>query len=412
MSPQVQISEPSLSEIRDELRNVLSSSRFRQSPRLAKLLRYICTSALTADSDPVTEYTIAVDVLGKGQDFKEGKDAIVRVEVHRLRKRLSEYYETEGSSNRIRIVIPTGKYTAEFRVHEADGAIDNEAYVEPAIEPVRSPESPRSVPRFRLSGVVIAIFVIAIFAVAIGAVTVVVALRRPALSAIDTFWSPVLSSGSQILLCIGNASGGHTHPTPDSDGASPMTLKDFHSAQSQMVHVADASALAAFAGLLQAHSKHYRIVSQSEATYSDLQNSPVVLIGLLNNEWTRRLVGQLRFSVERPGPGQVLIRDRDHSSRTDWSIDFYKPFLEISRDYALVLRASDPKTEQMVLAAAGMSVFGTMAAAEFLTNENEMHKLTALAPKGWEHKNVEIVLATDVIRGHAGPPTVVATHFW
>jgi hypothetical protein len=191
-----------------------------------------------------------------------------------------------------------------------------------------------------------------------------------------------------------------------------MTLKEFHSAQSQMVHVADASALAAFAGLLQAHRKHYRIVSQSEATYSDLQNSPVVLIGLLNNEWTQRLVGQLRFSVERHGRGQVLIRDREHPTRTDWSIDFYKPFLEISRDYALVLRASDPKTEQMVLAAAGMSVFGTMAAAEFLTNENEMHKLTALAPKGWEHRNVEIVLATDVIRGHAGPPTVVATHFW
>ena len=79
LSPQVQTSEPSLSEIRDELRNVLSSSRFRQSPRLAKLLRYICTSALTADSDPITEYTIAVDVLGKTQDFKEGKDAIVRV---------------------------------------------------------------------------------------------------------------------------------------------------------------------------------------------------------------------------------------------------------------------------------------------------------------------------------------------
>jgi hypothetical protein len=407
LSPQVQISEPSLSEIREELRNVLSSNRFRQSPRLAKLLRYICTSTLTADSDPITEYTIAVDVLGKTQDFKEGKDSIVRVEVHRLRKRLSEYYEAEGSSNRIRIVIPTGKYIPEFRVHEPGAPIENGVYVEPSSELAPALEKPRSVPYPWVLAAVIGLLTIAIAGAALTR-----ALHRPAPSAVDAFWSPVLSSGNQILLCIGNVSGGHTHPTSDGDGIGPMTLKEFHSAQSQMVHVADASALAAFTGLLQARGRHYRIVSQSEATYSDLQNSPVVLIGLLNNEWTQRLVGQLRFSVERPGHGLVLIRDRDHPSRTDWSIDFYKPFLEISRDYAIVLRAADPRTEQMVLAAAGMSVFGTMAAAEFLTNENEMRKLTALAPKGWEHRNVEIVLATDVIRGHAGPPTVVATHFW
>lgn len=66
------------------------------------------------DSEPITEYTIAVDVLGKSQDFKESKDASVRVEVHRLRKRLAEYYEQEGAGDLIRIEIPTGQYTPRF----------------------------------------------------------------------------------------------------------------------------------------------------------------------------------------------------------------------------------------------------------------------------------------------------------
>jgi hypothetical protein len=215
-----------------------------------------------------------------------------------------------------------------------------------------------------------------------------------------------------ILLCVGTESGGHTHPIPDETGNAPLTLKEFHSAQSQLVHVADATTLASFAGLMQAHGKRYRIVSQSEATYADLQSNPVVLIGLLNNDWTRRLVGQLRFSVERPGPGKVMIRDRSNPSRADWSIDYYQPFLEISRDYALVLRATDPKTEQMVVVAGGMSIFGTLAAADFLTNGNELSKLARIAPKGWGQKNLEIVLSTDVIRGHPGPPAVVASHFW
>ena len=76
------------------------------------------------------------------------------------------------------------------------------------------------------------------------------------------------------------------------------------------------------------------------------------------------------------------------------------------------MRATDPKTEQMVVAAAGMSVFGTLAAAEFITDENEIRKLAAVAPKGWERKNMEIVLSTDVIRANPGPPKVVATYFW
>jgi hypothetical protein len=151
--------------------------------------------------------------------------------------------------------------------------------------------------------------------------------------------------------------------------------------------------------------------SQSEATYADLQNGPVVLIGLLNNEWTKRLVGQLRFSVERPWPGKVLLRDRNNPSRDNWFIDYYRPFLEISRDYALVLRATDPKTEQMVVAAGGMSIFGTLA-AEFLTVGNEFGKFAGVAPKDWRRKNMEIVLSTDVIRGHPRPPSVVVYHFW
>jgi hypothetical protein len=406
--------EPSLSDVREELRSVLTSPRFRHSPRLTKLLRYICTAALVEEAEQITEYTIALDVLGKTENFKEGKDAIVRVEVHRLRKRLAEFYEEEGNSHRVRIEIPTGKYAPQFRIHCDEQltpppvpAGANGHYSED--RPVDDPQ-----PRATVLGLVLRWKTAAL----IGPACVVLALLaayfvfRPEEPALDAFWNPVLSSASQILLCIGTESGGHNRPEPAASENSLLTLKEFHSAQSQLVHVADASTLARFASLMQLHGKRYRIVSQSEATYADLQNSPVVLIGLLNNDWTKRLVGQVRFSVERPGPGKVLIRDRNNPSRNDWFIDFYQPFLEISHDYALVLRATDPKTEQMVVAAGGMSIFGTLAATEFLTSGTELSKLVKMAPRDWRRKNIEIVLSTDVIRGHAGPPTVVATHFW
>jgi hypothetical protein len=181
---------------------------------------------------------------------------------------------------------------------------------------------------------------------------------------------------------------------------------------SQTVHVDDAATLARFAALMEAKAKPYRVISQSEATFADLQNSPAVLIGLLNNDWTKRLVGKLRFTVERPAPGKVFIRDRNNPARSDWVTDYSIPFLDVTKDYALVLRVFDPKTEQMVVTAAGISVFGTLAAGEFLTSPNEIRKLVAVAPKGWEEKNFEIVLSTDVIRGKSGHAKVEAVHFW
>lgn len=391
------------------MRVVLAARRFRQSPRLGRLLRYLCSRALADEADRVTEYTIAVDVLGKSEGFKEGKDAIVRVEVHRLRKRLAEYYEEEGASHRVRIVIPGGNYAPQFLLCDDAPAEHPEEPFPTAgvIAPLVSPHPARRwKPRLSRQRLTIAalLTVVAAFAVykAIGGGG----------RAIDTFWNPLLDSSNTVLICVGNEAGGHLRTGPEDLAKGPLTLKEFHSAQSQMVLVEDAATLARLAGLIASKGKRYRIVSQSEATYADLQNSPVVLVGLLNNDWTRRLVGELRFTVERPAPGKVSIRDRNHPLNHDWSIDYYVPYLDVAKDYALVLRATDPKTEQMTVTAAGLSAFGTVAAGEFLTNPAEMEKLNAVAPKGWNRRNLEVVLATQVIRGKPGPPVVIATHFW
>ena len=113
----------------------------------------------------------------------------------------------------------------------------------------------------------------------------------------------------------------------------------------------------------------------------------------------RRLVQNLRFTVERPTRDVILIRDHDNPSRNDWSVNYSTPFLGVTKDYALVLRVSDPKTDQMVVTVAGISAFGTLDAGEFLTNSNEIRKIEAIAPKGWKKKNLEMVLSVDVIRG-------------
>jgi len=57
----------------------------------AKQLRYICGKALVEDAESITNTPLPSTCSGKPETFKETKDASVRVEVHRLRKRLAEY---------------------------------------------------------------------------------------------------------------------------------------------------------------------------------------------------------------------------------------------------------------------------------------------------------------------------------
>jgi hypothetical protein len=107
---------PSVAECREELRVVLSSRVFRQAENLSRLLEYICEKALAGESESVTEYTIAVDVFGKPRAFRDSRDSSVRVDVHRLRKRLALFYTREGASHTLRIVIPPGSYVPDFQV--------------------------------------------------------------------------------------------------------------------------------------------------------------------------------------------------------------------------------------------------------------------------------------------------------
>src|ERR1700722_12587909 len=107
-----------LREEKAELEAVFASGIFSRAPGLAHMLRYVCTKYFEGQSDQVKEYNIAVEALVRPADFDQKRDSIVRVEAHRLRRRLSEYYEGAGASHRIRIVLPSGQYVPQFQLIE------------------------------------------------------------------------------------------------------------------------------------------------------------------------------------------------------------------------------------------------------------------------------------------------------
>jgi hypothetical protein len=112
--------EPRSSEAeRAELESVLQSHLFVRSPTLAHLLTYLCERKFAGESDHIKEYSVALDVFGRGDSFDQDTDSIVRVQANRLRKKLAEYYATEGATHSVRIAIPVGQYVPVFEQHSA-----------------------------------------------------------------------------------------------------------------------------------------------------------------------------------------------------------------------------------------------------------------------------------------------------
>jgi hypothetical protein len=106
------VSEPPVGkdEKRTALEAALNSHTFARSAQLRAFLRYICEREIEGGASELTEYQIAVDVLGRRKDVNLTEDSSVRNRAYELRQRLEKYYATEDSNSAVRIEIPRGAY--------------------------------------------------------------------------------------------------------------------------------------------------------------------------------------------------------------------------------------------------------------------------------------------------------------
>ena len=123
---------------RSELTSVLQSNLFARSPTLTHLLSYLCEKKFAGETDQIKEYSVALDVFDRADSFDQDSDSIVRVQANRLRKRLAEYYATEGTTHSLHITIPVGQYIPSF-----------ETVAQPGLPPApyaRAPDQPPAAP--------------------------------------------------------------------------------------------------------------------------------------------------------------------------------------------------------------------------------------------------------------------------
>lgn len=136
------------------LRRLVEAGALRPETRLARLLDYLLTAEWQGRGDRLKAYSVAVDVLERGEDFDPTTDAIVRVEIGRLRKLLAEFYAGPGKSDPLIVDIPKGRMRPRITRPEAAAGVETPAKDAPETAPARANV------RLRLAAVLVGLFVV------------------------------------------------------------------------------------------------------------------------------------------------------------------------------------------------------------------------------------------------------------
>jgi hypothetical protein len=389
MGEQVSISED---RIREELTRVLASHEFRTSKRSQDFLRYVVENTLAGHGDLLKERTIGIEVFGRSTSYDPSDDATVRVKAGEVRKRLGLYYSSEGARNPLRIELPSGTYVPEFHPGAAPAHAN-----EPAADVPRTAEHRRADSRRRA------------FVVACGLVPVAVfvwLMMRPAKTALDEFWAPVLKGTAPALVCAAFVPVWNLDRDPGAPG-SPRP-EDFVSLTDQFVGGGDLVAISRLSSMLTRMGRPFRVRVGNDVSFADFRSGPAILVGYSYTRW-RDISNQMRFFIDG---SRKPVGITDNGKPTNWALPELPRDRRTSEDYAIVSRVFHPDTHAMLVEIAGITQYGTEAAGDLVTNPDLMAEALHGAPAGWQSKNLQLVLHVKVISGAPSSPKVLARYFW
>jgi hypothetical protein len=408
-----------------ELENILVSHYFQHAGRCKQFLRYVVEHKLEGHPEKLKERTIGTEVFQRPPGYATGEDPVVRVQAGEVRRRLDQYYQSSPEDSSIRIELPVGSYSPVFQPRPAA--------VPAARLPQRSLNEPSAQPDVRRRGR--ALFFVALALVLAGAAALTAfAVHRWAFqkSVVEQFWSPVFATRQPVLICVAKPIAyrpsediyrlySRTHPgtfkteaeranTPlPLDPNTRLTWGDLFIYTDYGVAAGDVYAATAISTLLAHIDKPSQLRIGSNYNYADLRNSPAVVVGGFNNQWTMQLTSNLHYAFIEDN-GDYSIHERIPGGRV-WHTRS-GPQGETLEDFGIVSRLLDSKTGQFTITVAGIGPQGTQAAGEFISHPQYLKEGLSDAPPNWQNGNLEIVIRTTVTDSVAGPPHVVAAYYW
>jgi len=420
-------------EAQKTLSAIRQSVPFRSSKQIQMLLEFLVSETLAGNAETLKERVIGAKLFGRRPDYDTNSDPIVRLRVAELRKRLALYYQV-ANEDAVRISIPLGAFRVVFEWARPGVAPSvpaslqeqepSQSLLERTTSPVQNaapaidlkPSSSRL--RSRRWWIVMAA------SLAIATIATLRYLPSSEERAFNKFWSPILENSNTVLIGMGNnplyelSNAGEDeyyknhpksqfedmglHPYIPLSPGTPIDGKYINPATDIYLTIGDAIALSNIEYVLAPRKIKLDVRFVNDVTYGDLRQSPTILIGVHNNIWTLKMMENLRFRFQ----GHSAIVDHADPQK-QWTANSDR-----SETYAIVARILNTWNGKVVFVIGGVGYSGTRAAGDFISNPKAIAKLAKSLPKGWETKNIEVVLHTTVKNQIPSAPEVVATYCW
>jgi hypothetical protein len=243
--------------------------------RLRELFDFLADRG--ADAAPASQAEIADTVFG--QPDAAGDDATVRVYIHRLRKRLDEYYTRHGDGPS-RLVIPAGAYVLRLAGPESEEV------------------SPAALGRRRLHPAWLAVAAVALLA----ATFLAGRWAAPDGPAVNALWQPFVSSNRPLAIVLGDyyiygeidpLNPERSRLIRDFSVNSPEDLALAQQAEPgrygagedvglNYLPFSSAYGMAALTPVLARHRQPVRIIPASQLDADTLRNDDIIYVGLIS----------------------------------------------------------------------------------------------------------------------------------
>ena len=451
--------ETSIAQNHQQLERILQSSALRNSTTLRQLLQFLGTRAIEGNSEGLKEYTIGVEAFGRKPDFDPKTDPIVRVQTHRLRQKLKEYYQQEGAHDPILIGIPKGHYyptfepkaaSSEYQEFEGDEApsLTSETNIEEPSssdlgieELAKSPSSSRV--RWHL-GSLIALTGALLFTLAIGFLLGTYRRRNAAerdavesgtgrlaptsADPVSIFWAAFLNNDSAPIIAYANAvfllddsndlfrfrQGASDNRGARVDAhlarqfasnpalvgkAGQLYYENGYTGTGELESVARLTALFTQMGVKPT------IKTSRNITPEDLQQHAVILLGSpFQNIAVAQLLPPGDFSFQNPDSrreqwrGQIVNAQPTSDESSVYRTERDPDTQVLKRDYSLISIQPGVVAGHNIAVIAGLDTKGTEGATRFVTSRSGVEELSAaLSAKG-------LALTKEASAGKEGMP--------
>jgi len=381
------------------LERVVASPQMKRAARMREFLLFVGQRSLKDGCEQIPEQEIGSEVFGRPAEYDTSVDNIVRVNATDLRKRIEDYFATDGANEPLILEIPRGSYKPVFR-RRAAKPTETAATTTPTPFVVASTAAPATQPEPvpRSSRLLAALMAVLVLALASGCGWLWMqnqAMRRSlypwqSTPALHGFWSEFLTARPSTDVILADTSFAlieditkrsiplneylnHSYvDTVQSHDLSADRREDLGLIVQRNFGSVGDFRVAQRIGALDPLGKNIHLYSARDYVPALVKQDNVILIGgRKSNPWVDLFSSRLNFTVEYD-PVRFVNFVRNHAPAPgEQEIYNSPPAPGPNSGYSIV--AYLPTDEGgKVLIVAGTGSEATEGAGEFLTSEDQL----------------------------------------